>query len=38
VELVTTEHGRAVPDQCVLCDRVPGHLRPPVHHRVGMAA
>ena len=38
VELVTTEHGRAVPDRCLLCDCVPEHLRPPVDHRVAVAA
>jgi hypothetical protein len=27
VELVTLEHGRAVPDRCLLCANVPDHLR-----------
>jgi hypothetical protein len=38
VELVTVEHGRAVPDRCVLCERVPELLRSRPPDRVAVAA
>jgi hypothetical protein len=38
VELVTIEHGQAVPDQCLLCANLPEHLLPKLDHRVAVAA
>jgi hypothetical protein len=38
VELVTVDHGRAVPDRCLLCASVPQHLLPPAERRVAAAA
>jgi hypothetical protein len=38
VELVTVDHGRAMPDRCLLCAEVPEHLLPPADNRVAAAA
>jgi hypothetical protein len=32
VDLVTVEHGRAVPDRCLLCASIPEYLLPPSNH------
>jgi hypothetical protein len=38
VELVTIDHGRTVPDRCLLCDRVLEHLWSWADHRVAAEA
>jgi len=38
VELVVVDHGRAVPDQCLLCSDIPRHLLPADDRRVLSAA
>jgi hypothetical protein len=36
--VVTVDHGRAVPDRCVLCANIPAELLPGSDVRVAMAA
>jgi hypothetical protein len=38
VELVTVDHGRAVPDRCLLCAELPNYLVPSVSRPVALAA
>jgi hypothetical protein len=38
VELVAIDHGRTVPDRCLLCDRVSEHLLSSTVRRVAAAA
>jgi hypothetical protein len=38
VEVVAVEHGRAVPDRCLLCADIPAELLPPGGIRIGAAA
>jgi hypothetical protein len=38
VEVVTVDHGRAVPDQCMLCADIPEALLPAAGLRVALAA
>jgi hypothetical protein len=38
VEVVTVDHGRAVPDRCVCCGALPEELLPPVDPRVLVGA
>jgi hypothetical protein len=38
VELVTVDHGRAVPDRCLLCEHVSEYLPPSIDRRLAAAA
>lgn len=38
VEVVSVEHGRAVPDRCLLCSAIPESLLPRASHRIAVAA
>jgi hypothetical protein len=38
VEIVTVDHGRAIPDRCLCCSEIPDDLLPEVGRRVLLAA
>jgi hypothetical protein len=38
VEMVTIDHGRALPDRCLLCTDLPEDLLPTADRRVPLAA
>ena len=38
VEVVTVDHGRGVPDRCLLCAEVPQYLSPSLSRRASLAA
>ncbi len=38
VEVVTVDHGRAVPDRCLLCPEVPEYLLPSLSRPAALAA